>query len=64
MFVSVSLFLDYRSERPRVAVGRLTAFRRGLSGIGWSHEGVLGSYRAVGDEIDADRRVAARCKRV
>ena len=64
MFVSASLFFDYRSERPTVAVRLLTAFRRGLSGIGWSHEGVLGSDRAVGDEIDADRRDAARCQRV
>jgi len=54
------LFLDYRSERPTVAVRPLTAFRRGLSGIGWDSEGVLGSDRAVGDEIDADRRDAAR----
>ena len=64
MFVSASLFVDYRSERPRVAVRPLTAVRRGLSGIGWSDEGVLGRDRGVGDEIDADRRDATRCQRV
>ena len=49
MFVSAGLFFDDWSVRPRVAVRPLTAFRRDLSGIGWSHEGVLGSYRAVGE---------------
>src|ERR1700746_2997009 len=64
MFVSASLFLDYRSERPPAAVGPLTAVRRGLSGTGWKDEGDIGRHRAVAGEIDTERRDATRLKPV
>jgi len=58
------LLFDYGSERPPVAVRPLIAVRRGLSGSGWRIGGVLGTDRAVGSEIDADRLEATCCKPV
>src|ERR1700687_4862877 len=64
MFVSASLLVDYRSERPSVAVRPLTAVRRGLSGTGWNSDGVLGRDRAGAKQIDGARRGETRCKPV
>ena len=64
MFVSVSLLLDYPSERPRSDVRPSIAVRRGLSEIGWNAGDDFWGDRAVGSEIDANRRDAARCKPV
>jgi hypothetical protein len=38
----VSLFCNYGSERPRACVRPLTSLCRGLSGIGWHDDGVVG----------------------
>ena len=64
MFVSASFLCDYRAERPPVAVRPLISACRGLSGIGWNEDAVVGRDRVVGDEIDDDRRDATRCEAV
>jgi len=51
MFVSASLLLDYRAQRPAGSVRPLTTVRRGLSVIVWNDERGLGRERAV----DGDR---------
>ena len=59
MFVSASLLLDYRAQRPPGSVRPLTSVRRGLSVIGWNDERGLGRDRAVAGGGDAGRGNAA-----
>jgi hypothetical protein len=56
----MSLFCDCGSERPRVGVRLLISACRGLSGIGWKLEGVVGrvggQVAAVHNEVGATLR--------
>jgi len=61
MVLAASMFVDYRSERPRAAVGSLDRRCRGLSGPGFEQrERSQREIRRSGNEIDADRRDATR----
>jgi hypothetical protein len=64
MFLSASLLLDYRAQRPAVSRSSGDRFWGGLSRAGCDDERVLRSDRAGGDEVDADGRDPTRCERV